>query len=967
MVDSDDESATSQLSTPPASIAARDSALPTAYSSTELEIYPERREVDDDEDVLPEIRLAKITDVEEFAENLADCENLPIKEIYRRILNAQQVMVEWQDEWIEVEKSVKTYRFPNTISIEEEQEREKGKVRGAPKEGAKPFQKVVNPRALPTRSDDPEKWFPTDDFQLSQDRLEAAVYGYLVKEGAKDIGHQDPLSQRPRRLGQNQRDLRARVPTQKAVQGEMIEESGEESRALAQVTDALLMEGGRGKREKKPSTRVASESRASTPIAAPRGRPPRKNAQIRLQELEAGPTADETMDSTEQWVENVGDADSRPGTSSSIVTGPSSAWDTDDENAEERGVKRKRQDTSDFEGVKKGKKAKTADADASTFISLADAAAHARAKTKRSEGARMGWAKRKAEQQHRTSTEATSQGVEEVEGEENADGLPKPAKVEEGAEARTTSKKYTKKGKKEVEMVVSADGTLVPKKSAATINMERRWAKKREAEALGLEPPKIGRYKKSELAAMKAAQEGQGAETAAGDASSEKKPAGKKRKQSTNNDADEQAVPQNEDVKKTGKGVYKRRKKNIHQPEDGAPDAMVDDAVEAQVSAQSSSKGVKSTSGRKSKKATADTTTDTPATGRHFPRVYDPEYSLVPPPTLDNDDEEEFEDAQESKTPTYSQRKSTGRNSSGKGKKGMKTSSFGQFVPDDGPPACFPPLPKKTNKRKHVTFLDDVDIDEFDVPIAPSGAQTENSETDGVLFPAKEGRLARRKTGPESTVEAQVILPTIAAPLAKGGGGGGGKKSPVLAVERQMSSSVTMGPPAKKSAARSKKGPVTPECESHDSVATGIKEEQVDPSDEGPKIKKGRSGQAKKSPATLQQQTSDLRLAAPPPKKGRNDRAKKSLATPAEPKPDPTVVENPPNPPQADQFAVPEIPRSSARGRRQVSSALFSQDNDALKTLASPAEEEPTKQESGSGSSERPKRNRHPPNKYQGY
>jgi hypothetical protein len=786
--------------------------------------------------------LAKITDVEEFADNLADCENLPIKEIYRRILNAQQVMVQWQDEWIEVEKSVKTYRLPNTISIEEEQEREKGKVRGAPKEAAKAFQKVVNPRALPTRSDDPEKWFPTDDFQLSQDRLEAAVYGYLVKEGAKDIGHQDPLNQRPRRLGQNQRDLRARIPTQKAVQGEIVEESGEESRSLAQVTDALLMEGGRGKREKKPSTRIASESRASTPVA-PRGRPPRKNAQIRLQELEAGPTPDETMDSTEQWVETVGDAESRPGTSSSIVTGPSSAWDTDDEHAEEHGVKRKRQDTSEFEGVKKGKKAKTADADVSTGLGKADAAAVAKAKIKRSEGARMGWAKRKAEQHHRTSTEATSQGAEEVEGEEHAAGLPKPAKVEEGAEAKATPKKYTKKGKKEVEMVIGADGTLVPKKSAATINMERRWAKKREAEALGLEPPKIGRYKKSELAAMKAAQEGQGAETAADDAASEKKPSGKKRKQSTSNDANEQAVPQDEDVKKTGKGIYKRRKKNVHQPEDAAPDAMVDDAVEVEVAAQSSSKDVKSNSGRKSKKATADTTTDTPATGRHFPRVYDPEYSIVPPPTLDHDDEEEFEDAQESKTPAHSHRKSTGRNSSGKGKKGMEINCFGQLVPDDGPPAFFPSPPKKTNKRKHVTFLDDVEIDEFNVPIAPSGAQTENSETDAALFPPKKARRAHGKTDPGSTVEAQVILPTIAAPLAKGGdGGGSGKKSSVPVVQLQISSSVTMGPSAKKSLGRSKKGPVIPEDESHDSVATGLNEEQVDPSNKGPKSKKGRSG-----------------------------------------------------------------------------------------------------------------------------
>ncbi|ELR06830.1 hypothetical protein VC83_09357 [Pseudogymnoascus destructans] len=610
LAESDDESAASQLSSPPASVGGEDSRLPPAYSLTEVEIYPERRELDEDEEPLPEFRLAKITDVEVFGDNLADCENLPIDEHYRRILNAQKALVEYQDEWLELEKCVKAYRLPNMISIEEDLERERGRGRGVPKEVAKPAQKVINPRALPVRNDDPEKWFYTDDFQLMQDRLEASVYGYIVKEGTKDIGRQDPISQRPRRLGQNQRDLRARAPAQKVPAGEAPEESGEENAPLNLVNEALMIEGGRGKREKKPSTRVASESRASSPPAAPRGRPPRKNAKTRLQEIEADPTAGETMVSTEKWVDNVGDADSRRGSSPAVSTGPSTDWSSDEEIPDrEYGTKRRRLDTSDFESAKNAKKAKTVAVDASVNSSAADADAIAKEKSiKRSEGAKMGWAKRKAElqQQRESSTRATSQ-----ENNEGDDGQLKNNKIE-GDRPKPYPRKYAKKSKKEPVYTTLPDGTIKKEKSAATINMERRWAKKREAEALGLEPPKIGRYKKSELAAMKASQDGQA--TGSPDDRSEPKLAPKKRKVSADDQpAGDMRTDQGESAQASENAAAKRRKKDA------------DENIAAQGStagteayAANDFYGAKPSSSRKVKKAPADTSMHTPGAVHTF-------------------------------------------------------------------------------------------------------------------------------------------------------------------------------------------------------------------------------------------------------------------------------------------------------------------------------------------------------------
>ncbi|OBT58580.1 hypothetical protein VE04_01381 [Pseudogymnoascus sp. 24MN13] len=883
LAESDDESAASQLSSPPASVSGEDSRLPPAYSLTEVEIYPERRELDEDEEPLPEFRLAKITDVEVFGDNLADPENLPLDEHYRRILNAQKALVEYQDEWLELEKCVKAYRLPNMISIEEELERERGRGRGVPKEVAKPAQKVINPRALPVRNDDPEKWFYTDDFQLMQDRLEASVYGYIVKEGTKDIGRQDPISQRPRRLGQNQRDLRARAPAQKVVPGEAAEESGEENAPLNLVNEALMIEGGRGKREKRPSTRVASESRASTPPPAPRGRPPRKNAKTRLQEIEADPTAGETMVSTEKWVDNVGDAESRRGSSPAVSTGPSTDWSSDEEIPErEYGTKRRRLDTSDFESAKKAKKAKTVPVDVSVNSSAADADAIAKEKSiKRSEGAKMGWAKRKAElqQQRKSSTRATSQ-----DDNEGDDGQLTNTKVD-GDRPKPYPRKYAKKSKKEPVYTTLPDGTIKKEKSAATINMERRWAKKREAEALGLEPPKIGRYKKSELAAMKASQDGQA--TGSPDDRSEPKLAPKKRKVSADDQpAGDMRTDQGESAQASENAAAKRRKKD-------ADENMAAQGPPAGTEAYAASDfyGAKPSSGRKVKKALADASMHTQGAVH----------------TFHNNQYEGLGHVHHWSPPSQQAQKPTARHVAGKGKKGIKTESHNNSQNHD---PSLKPMSASGNEMASSESQN-----------APSGAETLGIAT------TKEGHATRSRSRKE-TANIQTITHVAAAPPAK---------------------DLATAPKATAVPSHGEAGPVT--IGAKKPVRSIFINRGQESFDAERKTLDGRKARAQRGPVASIKQDLDLDQNHPV------RRAKKSPVAPAVSNAKAVPLCDMPKPGKADKSIAPEIPQTSVSG-------ASSRDNGSFTTPAASAGE-PTEKESGSGSSGRPKRNRHPPNKYQ--
>lgn len=290
--ESDEESAA--LSTPPASDSNPADRFPSAYSN-EVETYPIQHEDDSEAgEAQPKFRLAKLTELSEFQDALDEAEEGTKEDHFRALQGMYQALAEYQDEWLDLDKVIKTSRYPNTISIEDEIERDRGRIRGFVRDPIKPTQRVINPRAKPVRPDDPEKWYYTNQFQLDQDKTEAAVYGYIVKESARDIGHQDPIGQRPRGPGQN-RDLRARQPPRNTIgDGDSGDESG-----LNAVDDAL-MEGGRGKREKRPSNRVmGTNSRASSVDAKPM-KQPRKNAKSRLAELEADPSAAENLDSTQR-------------------------------------------------------------------------------------------------------------------------------------------------------------------------------------------------------------------------------------------------------------------------------------------------------------------------------------------------------------------------------------------------------------------------------------------------------------------------------------------------------------------------------------------------------------------------------------------------------------------------------------------------------------------------------------------
>lgn len=542
--ESDEESAA--LSTPPASDSNPADRFPSAYSN-KVESYPIQHEDDTEaEEAQPKFRLAKLTDLSEFQDALDEAEEGTKENHFRALQGVYQALVEYQDEWLDLDKVIKTSRYPNTISIEDELERDRGRVRGFIRDPIKPTQRVINPRAKPVRPDDPEKWYYTNQFQLDQDKTEAAVYGYIVKESARDIGHQDPIGQRPRGPGQN-RDLRVRQPPRNTIgDGDSGDESG-----LNAVDDAL-MEGGRGKREKRPSNRVmGTNSRASSVDAKP-VKQPRKNAKSRLAELEADPSAAENLDSTQRWADDVDAAgDRQPG-------------DDSDSSEDEAGVAKphKGPKSSYLDKPKKAaKKGKNAVDSINGELDDDEAEAAKKARSqKRSEGAKMGWAKRKeALAAKESSTQASINGDDD---EGNRSELAKQ-EPNDGFDANSALKTAPKK--KEKKMMQLADGTWIEKPSAATINMRRRWQKKREAEAKGLPPPKIGRYKKTDVPNASDTPTPANFDDAQNNeflAAVDR--ANSKRKQASRDDS-EQMEDDNQDEadKKGAKATTKRRKKNI--------------------------------------------------------------------------------------------------------------------------------------------------------------------------------------------------------------------------------------------------------------------------------------------------------------------------------------------------------------------------------------------------------------------
>ncbi len=435
-------------------IVGNDSWIPT-HDPDQVEMLPERREGDEEADDVTEVyKLTKLSDMKLYEYGLKKVENNGTLADHQALnCNIHQAMIELQYEYMDLQAAVITHHLPNTISIEDEQARERARVRGAPNQGLKPTQKYVDPRVKPQRSDDPTKWFYTDDWVRNEDKKEAAVYGYIYRESPNQVGHQDPIGQRPRQAGE--RDLRVRQP-QRNAGGDADDESGEES-GLNAVNDEPP-EGGRGKRIKQPSSRAIplTGSRGNSP----RTKQPRKDAKTRLQPLEADPTASDTMESTGQWAKNV-----------------DAAQNGSDEEDDDEGPQKQRITAGMTDEEKKKIKSYN-----------------------RSIAGKMGWVKRKAMK--------AENAMDSIQGSEAGDG-------DEGEDSASQSRKdMSEKGKRKPKakvMIILPDGTQVEQPSAASLNMKNRWAKLREAKAKGLKAPKIGRYKKSEREAMALAASSQAA------------------------------------------------------------------------------------------------------------------------------------------------------------------------------------------------------------------------------------------------------------------------------------------------------------------------------------------------------------------------------------------------------------------------------------------------------------------------
>jgi hypothetical protein len=496
------ESGGSALTTPAASLPPEDNDLPGPYSADEVSIYPERKNLDEDDEggeMIPEIKQAKITDMEKFANSLADLDDLPYDEAYRRVANSQGAMEVWQTEWMNLDAAIKTAKAKGYVSS-----KEIGK--------AKDEQKPVNPR------------IPKVSKEVYQDQVQSFVYGYEHRPGERYIGQQDPILQRIKADGTAGRHLRMRHPTQRAVDNEISEESGVDStQAQVMDTEGIALDGVRPRRIKKPTSRIMSESREPTPLsfASPKrggrlgnGNGPSRLNMNTLSFAERAQLYVNEMNASEQqpirrWNSTIDgiatDMHSRPGTSSTAAT-QQSFFDTEREEESESGYTTKRKNRgSDPEFGRPSKKSKAQ----KTFKSaeridldedeeaVTDSKTAKVKNTVRSEAGKLAWAKRKA-------AAAGLQEPERIKNEtENAEsGMD----ANEDNAASTQPRKYIKKGPKSKE-VVDLTGDKANRKvgdTPASRNMLQRWARKREAEKAGLVPPPIGRYKKSEKAEMAA-------------------------------------------------------------------------------------------------------------------------------------------------------------------------------------------------------------------------------------------------------------------------------------------------------------------------------------------------------------------------------------------------------------------------------------------------------------------------------
>lgn len=473
------------------------------------------------------ILMLKLTDADAFVDLFDGVEDMDYEDVYRRVLVSQQALVAWQDEWLVHDKFIKKKEPATTANAHK------------------------NPR-IPR---------PTQIGIGYQDELESFMYGYQYQYHQAKVGNQDPENQRYTNGTNSGRELRQRVPTQKAAEADL--SSSQESddgigsrrrtrgqKAKEAITDVDI-NLGRGQRTKNNS-RIDSESRGHTPVSTvtskkSRGRPPKSKAGAsRLQELQfeeaseydssSEPTygqentvisdqldaaaSNRPLETTEHWNDyiNPDEQASRPGTSDSTMSGASS--DSLRNPALRSSARnRRRKNTSDFEDAlpshkRLGGKAKNSAVNGVKEVDLAqllneenNAEKTRNTRRGRQEEITLPGTSTPAEN---VLNESASKSHDTMEGQSNPGAKDDTMHKKQGGRKIVTLKSSSgrpltpansaaaKEAATDPLLGTGAqqDGKDGPKYSRASLNMMRRWAAKKQAEALGLPVPKIGRYPK---------------------------------------------------------------------------------------------------------------------------------------------------------------------------------------------------------------------------------------------------------------------------------------------------------------------------------------------------------------------------------------------------------------------------------------------------------------------------------------
>ena len=480
-------------------------------------------------DAQPRTNFPKLTDSQLFIDSLDDAEDLSYDVLFNRVKNASEALVKWQNEWMDLD------RF---IEVTE------------PVGGLNPAKPHKNPR-IPKET------------QIGigyRDELESFVYGFEYQYHQSKVGKQNPGRQRYTNGSNRGRELRQRIPTQKAVEADLStspesdEGIGTRRRGRAQKLREGTADGdsagGRGQRGQNNS-RIDSQSRDHTPASTfpsgkKRGRPAKAKAggASRLQELQLGegfdydstpePSHDqnmpnytenpgsmtrrrsygfhETLETTERWHDDTEQDEpaSRPGTSDSTMTGPSDDMRNPPVRSSGRG--RKRQNTSDFEDAlpshKRIRKINNATANGFGDVDLVPSTKDA-SNTEKTRNTRRGRQEEDGLPGGPISEDILADSISRSQDsgsrndtiQRNQSGKERKMvtlKTSNGRPRTPANAALARNATTDPLPGISAqqDGKDGPKVSRASLNMKRRWAAKKQAEALGLPVPKIGRYPK---------------------------------------------------------------------------------------------------------------------------------------------------------------------------------------------------------------------------------------------------------------------------------------------------------------------------------------------------------------------------------------------------------------------------------------------------------------------------------------